>query len=70
MCRALFIQNEKADIIRRIPLTPSNQFSFPAYTHLNTHHHHLPRYFTYYQVCIYTPCILLPIYIPPPRHGR
>ena len=35
MCRALFIQNEKADIIHRIPLTSSNQFSFPACTHLN-----------------------------------
>ena len=34
MCKALFIQNEKADRINRIPLTPSNQFSFPAYTHL------------------------------------
>ena len=32
MCRALFIQNEKADIIHRIPLTTSNQFSFPAGT--------------------------------------
>ena len=48
MCRALFIRNEKADIIHRIPLiTSSNQFSFPACTHL--HPHHLPRYFTYYQ---------------------
>ena len=48
MCRALFIQNEKSDIIRRIAPTPSNPFSFPVYTQLNTHHHHLPRYFTYY----------------------
>ena len=30
MCSALFIQNEKADIIHRIPLTSSNQFSFPC----------------------------------------
>ena len=33
MCRALFVQNDKADIIHRIPLTSSNRFSFPAYTH-------------------------------------
>ena len=46
MCRALFIQNEKADVIHRIPLTSSNQLSFPACTHL--HPHHLPRYFTHY----------------------
>ena len=35
MCRALFFQNEKAGIIHRIPLTSSNQVSFPADTHLN-----------------------------------
>ena len=44
MCRALFIQNEKADIIHRIPFTLSNQLSSPAYTHLNTHHHHTTIY--------------------------
>ena len=32
MCRALFIRNEKANIFHQIPLTSSNQFSFPAYT--------------------------------------
>ena len=38
MCRALSIQNEKADIIHPIPLTSSNQlFSFPACTHLHPH---------------------------------
>ena len=31
------IQNEKTDIFHRIPLTSSNQFSFPACTHLNMH---------------------------------
>ena len=41
MCRALFIQNEKADTIHRIPLILSNQVSFPAYTHLNIHPHQL-----------------------------
>ena len=41
ICRALFIQNEKADIIHRIPLTPSNQCFFPACTYLNMHPHHL-----------------------------
>ena len=48
MCRALFIQNEKADVIHRIPPTSSNRFSFPACTPLNMHPHHLPRYLTYY----------------------
>ena len=40
----IFIQNEKADIIHRIPPTSSNQFSFPACTHL--HPHHLPFLFS------------------------
>ena len=48
MCRALFNRNETADIYHRIPLTSSNLFSFPAYTHLNMHPHHLPKYFTLY----------------------
>ena len=56
---------KKPDIIRRTSPTSSDQFSFPAYTQLNSHYHHLPRYFTYQVLCIYTPCVLLRIYIPP-----
>ena len=47
MSRALFIQNEKVETIRRIPPISSNQFSFPACSQLNTNHHFLPDYYLY-----------------------
>ena len=50
MCRALFIQNEKVDTIRRIAPISSNQFAVPAYTQLNTHYHLLPNYYTFYGI--------------------
>ena len=79
MCRALFIQNEKVYAIRRIPPISSDQFSFPTYAQLNTHYHILPNYYTFYDIsmglniatwCIYSPCVLLRIYMPPPRHEK
>ena len=47
MSRALFVQNEKVDTIRRIPPILSNLFSISAYSQLNTNDHFLRDYYTY-----------------------
>ena len=52
MSRALFIQNEKVDAIRRMPPISPSQFSFPAYSQLNTNYHVLSSYFTFYGIII------------------
>ena len=67
LTKGTYILVQKTDPPRkdRLPL-----FSFPAYTQLNTHYHPFPNYCTLYDIIIGSPCILLRIYMPPPRRGK
>ena len=50
MPSALFIQNVKVSTIRRVPPISYNQFSFPAYSQLNTIYHLLPSHDALYGI--------------------